>query len=255
MMKELKLKDYATLLGTFCGILAIVMAVGFQAYRGACFMIYLGIAADLLDGFLARKMNQMNALGRELDSLSDGIVFGVAPAIVAFCVFTQPLTQTNMEGHPVWLMLVCSFLFIAGAIIRLAWFNIAEGEGYQGLPTPLSAGFIALCMVADYYAWAINSSAMGFNYFMHYFTPIAMIFMAWLNVTDLVVYGKIIRKKTGGLKFLLVGNGILIAIVAFFGNFYRFEAAAFVFAMLLVFWLQSVIFIGLGFYFAKNQKS
>ena len=91
MLKELKLKDYFTLLGTLCGFATIIFVISPNLYapRGAAFMVFFGILADLLDGYVARKTNTMNELGKELDSLSDSIVFGVAPAIMMYIVYQR----------------------------------------------------------------------------------------------------------------------------------------------------------------------
>jgi CDP-diacylglycerol--serine O-phosphatidyltransferase len=247
MIKSLKLKDYATFIGTFCGLLAIVCAISFHAYRGAMLLIFLGIAADLLDGFIARKMKQFNDLGRELDSLSDCFVFGVAPAIVTYKIYTDPITDMGIVGHSPWVMLIPAFIFILGAVIRLAWFNIAENEGYEGLPTPLSAGFLALTLMIDYFSWAIYKEPTWFNNFMHYFIPIVLILLAWLNVTSKVQYGKVIRKKTGKLKYLLISIGIIIIIIAIVGTINRYEGAAYILVALIMLWCILISFILLGF--------
>ncbi|MHA1767624.1 MAG: CDP-alcohol phosphatidyltransferase family protein [Promethearchaeota archaeon] len=219
MLSQIKLKDIATLLGSLCGFFAIFLSISsYHAYRLAMAIIFLGIVLDTLDGYIARKLNQANEFGKELDSLSDSFAFGIAPAIVTFVVYSQqPNTPTGIEGFSIWIMFVPSFIFIVGALIRLAHFNINESEGYIGVPTPTTAGLLVLFSLIDYYsfvAFSKDGNPLIFNYIIHFSIPFILIILAWLNVTNKISYGKTVRHKTGKLRILLYG--ILIAILTLF---------------------------------------
>jgi CDP-diacylglycerol--serine O-phosphatidyltransferase len=254
VFRTMKLKDYATLIGTACGFFALFAAVYFHAFRFAGFMIFLGILADLLDGFLARKMNQINEFGKQLDSLSDGFVFGVVPAVVVFVCYTQPVTQSGLSGHHWGIMFVSAFIFLCGAILRLAYFNVSTNEGYTGLPTPLSAAFITMALEIDYYAWGSMHTTTWFNYFMHYTIPILLIFLAWLNVTNKVAYGKTFRKKAGKLKYLIIGIGMSVLVLFAISLIPNFGAAWLIVLGLAILWVLGFIFIGLGFKSVRNPS-
>ena len=122
MLKVMKAKDVATLMGTLCGLSAIILALPpFHKYGIAMFLIFVGVIVDLLDGFIARLTGGGNAFGVELDSLSDGIVFGVAPALIAYMNYAvgSPdngflTTNTGISPHNAWFMLIgCFFLKVS----------------------------------------------------------------------------------------------------------------------------------------------
>ena len=72
MLSIIKLKDIATLIGSACGFFAIILTISsYHAYRLALAMIFIATISDTLDGYIARKLNQANEFGKELDSLSD----------------------------------------------------------------------------------------------------------------------------------------------------------------------------------------
>ncbi|MBD3354243.1 MAG: hypothetical protein GF364_22365 [Candidatus Lokiarchaeota archaeon] len=202
VLSEIKLKDCVTLLGTLCGFTSILFSVYYKAYRGAGAFIMLGIVMDFLDGFVARKMKQINDLGRELDSLSDSMVFGVAPAIMILCAYSGNTWQTGLPVMHISITLFTCFAFIVGAILRLAWFNIDDNEGYTGLVTPLSAVLAIFLHYIDYYWYQIPGTGVLFASFMRFAMPIFMVLIAYLNVTPYLVYGKEIRKKQGSIKMV-----------------------------------------------------
>lgn len=247
VIQEFKLKDYATLFGTFLGFTAILVATKERMFALAAFFIALGIGADLLDGFLARKMNQINELGKQLDSISDAIVFGVAPALVTFTMYTGEETGVHLAGHPWPLMMICSFIFLAGAMSRLAWFNISTSEGYSGVPTPVTAGIVCLAIVTDQLSWLIERAPNGFNQFMHVFMPILLVLLAWLNVTDKIAFGKNIRKKTGNFKYIFLLLGCII-IILFVITFLPIEnKAPFYLTGIIILWVAVALFLISGF--------
>ena len=257
-IQEFKLKDYATLLGTFVGFVDIVLSIFLKSYHLAAFFIFLAIIADLLDGFVARKTKTGNEFGKELDSLSDGICFGVAPAILVFMMYTEPITRNKMPGWNMWIMIFPTFIFIAGAITRLAWFNISKNEGYTGLPTPITAGFVAMSVIVDIVSYELTKtmspSANGFNVFMHYAIPFLMIFLAYCNVTDKIAYGKSIRKKSGGLKYFLLTVFVLV-IVTFITTLFDFSGREIVIVtLLIILWAMLIGFIAWGFVNAKKMR-
>ncbi|GAB7387325.1 CDP-diacylglycerol--serine O-phosphatidyltransferase [Bacillaceae bacterium] len=122
----------------FLGIVAIILAFqGEPLYvEYAAILIIVGMFLDGLDGRVARMLNAQSDFGKELDSLSDVISFGVAPAFIMYVVALQDL---NMLG-----IFLTAVFPICGAL-RLARFNIQTGTpGYfVGLPITAAGGVLA----------------------------------------------------------------------------------------------------------------
>lgn len=256
MLKNLKLKDYATLLGTLCGTFAIYLSISpYRAYRGAMFMIFLGVIVDLFDGFIARKTQQINKFGIEIDSLSDAIVFGVAPTVILIMNYTEPDVVIIDPAYSVWFIIIPGFLLISAGIVRLAWFNISENtEVYQGMPIPMTASALCLIMLSDYFAWAINQEVTLYNRIIYWMMPVIIIFFAWTNVTDHILFGKTYRKKSGFLKWIYLFLSINFCILPVLVFIDRFKFAIIIFIATLVFIGMYIWFLIIGMRTAKLKR-
>lgn len=140
--------SFFTLMNLFSGFIAIT-----QVHEGnfshACWLIVLAGFFDALDGMMARLTNGTSLFGVELDSLSDVVSFGVAPA---YLVYVFGLSEFGALG-----LIVASLPAICGAV-RLARFNISfEGDKkdyFQGLPIPGQAfALVALILNVNDAAW------------------------------------------------------------------------------------------------------
>ncbi len=123
--------------GLFCGFLAIVSAHN-ERYIAAVGYILLAFVFDGVDGRVARRLNATSAFGREFDSLSDLVAFGVAPAVLTYCwAFAKVAEEFGV---------LVSFLIVACGAARLARFNIMETTDakhhFEGLPTPAAAAAV-----------------------------------------------------------------------------------------------------------------
>lgn len=97
-------------------------------------LIFLAALADRFDGMVARKFHIESELGKQLDSMSDIISFGVAPALL---IYQGILFEFGAPGT------FFTILYIGCGAVRLAKFNITEANGYfTGLPITV-AGCIA----------------------------------------------------------------------------------------------------------------
>lgn len=137
-----------TLGNAVCGLGSIAMVANLfdqeaieQRMFIAALLIFAAMVFDLLDGAVARKMNQTSRFGEELDSLCDAISFGVAPAFVI-------LMNSSNLFHPRFLWVV-SVTYVLCVLVRLARYNAATNDEesskdfFSGLPSPAAAALIA----------------------------------------------------------------------------------------------------------------
>ncbi len=117
------------------GIIAIILSFE-GAVEYAAIMVIISMILDGLDGAVARLFNTQSNFGKELDSLSDLISFGVAPALIMYVVV---LKDFGILG---WILVI---LFPVAGALRLARFNIKPGiPGYFiGLPITAAGGILA----------------------------------------------------------------------------------------------------------------
>ena len=125
-------------------------------------LIALAVLMDGLDGRIARMTNTTSDFGREMDSMSDAIGFGVAPAVLAFAWgFYGVDTSGNAlaKDHLTRLGYFVCFLYLLSGCARLARFNITtnpvpknpgrpDRKYFVGLPIPAAAGLVAAFVYA-----------------------------------------------------------------------------------------------------------
>lgn len=126
----------------FLGVVAIILVFN-ERPEYAAMMVIIAMLLDGVDGKVARALNVQSEFGKELDSLSDVISFGVAPAFIMYVVAFQEL-------NPAAAWIITALFPICGAL-RLARFNVVAGTpGYFiGLPIPAAGG--VLCTLALFY--------------------------------------------------------------------------------------------------------
>jgi CDP-diacylglycerol---serine O-phosphatidyltransferase len=126
-----------TLAALFSAFYAIVQAMDGR-FEHAAVAIFCSMVLDGMDGRVARMTNTQSAFGEQFDSLADMVSFGVAPALVMY------EWQLKSLGKWGWL---AAFLYMAGAAIRLARFNVnikvVDKRFFQGLPSPAAAALLA----------------------------------------------------------------------------------------------------------------
>ena len=145
------LPNLFTIMALCAGFYAIVQAMGGR-YEQAAIAIFAALILDGMDGRIARLTRTQSAFGAELDSLSDMVSFGVAPALVVYHWALQDFAaakSVTMLGP--WLSTklgwIAAFVYCACAALRLARFNtnidVVDKRFFQGLPSPAAASLIA----------------------------------------------------------------------------------------------------------------
>jgi CDP-diacylglycerol--serine O-phosphatidyltransferase len=131
------LPNLFTLAALFGGFYAIIMAVNGR-FDQAAIGVFCAMILDSLDGRVARMTNTQSAFGEQMDSLSDMVSFGAAPALISYMWALKGL------GRWGWL---AAFVYCSCAALRLARFNVNTGvvdkRYFQGLPSPAAAALIA----------------------------------------------------------------------------------------------------------------
>ncbi len=130
------LPNLFTLAGLFGGFYAIVMAMNGQ-FEQSAIGVFCAMVLDSLDGRVARMTNTQSAFGEQMDSLSDMVSFGAAPALI---VYEWALKGMGKLG---W---IAAFVYCSGAALRLARFNtnigVVDKRFFQGLPSPAAAALV-----------------------------------------------------------------------------------------------------------------
>lgn len=159
-MRKVNLLPNAVTLGNaFLGLLALAKSIDALAYHGddpelfygklstACFLVFLAMVFDGLDGKIARMTRSASDFGAQLDSFADALTFGVVPAMLAKVLIEHEAEAMGYAGHP-RLHFLAAAAFALMAILRLARFNLEtdteEGSHseFSGLPSPAAAGAV-----------------------------------------------------------------------------------------------------------------
>jgi CDP-diacylglycerol--serine O-phosphatidyltransferase len=166
-MKSSKLKYLPNIL-TFCnmtiGIYIICLMILNKSLSGtrlACYLIYIAAVLDFFDGLLARHLNAVTEMGRQLDSFADFITFGIAPITIFV---------SNLDSFP-WFIIFIPLLYPLAGGFRLVRYNLQRHcEYFTGLPITASGFILATALL-------INS------YFYNRFTVEFIIFYLLLSLT------------------------------------------------------------------------
>ena len=144
-IKKLKSQtaNVITLTNLSLGGFAIIFALHANNLRLSLLLIFIAALADRFDGLIARKFNIESELGKQLDSMSDIISFGVAPALL---LYQGVLHEFGRPGT------FFTVFYIGCGAFRLARFNITESNGYfTGLPITAAGCLATLSFLAINY--------------------------------------------------------------------------------------------------------
>jgi CDP-diacylglycerol--serine O-phosphatidyltransferase len=136
------LPNLLTCLNLTCGILGIFILSqnGLESMNTIQWLLVGAGIADFFDGFVARLLKSTSSIGKDLDSLADGVTFGILPSLVAFLYLKT--FENSGDGNqflPYSAVLIGIF-----SIIRLARFNndTRQTDHFIGVPTPANAFFL-----------------------------------------------------------------------------------------------------------------
>ncbi|HOT45304.1 MAG TPA: CDP-diacylglycerol--serine O-phosphatidyltransferase [Spirochaetota bacterium] len=223
------------------GFFAIILASRGDARSLAVagIMVFLGTLFDAVDGAVARAMHVASPVGVQLDSLADGIAYGIAPAVIAYQAYLSKLPSgAAMIDFGMFIALIYPIC----AIYRLARFNIGAEEDdhtrFCGLPSPAAGILIALVPVLeipDFLSVLKLTVSFPWQVFIAIYVVISLLMVSRVDYSK--VFPDIYR--IGGKPFLVLA--IILAIL----GIGLFSAWA-------IFWFMSLYtVIGMVFYAIK----
>ena len=191
-----------TVLNMFCGFNAVVSTSNNDYVVAVWFVILAGVF-DSVDGMMARLTKSTSQFGVEIDSLSDIVSFGVAPAFLVYHVYLKELSGLGI--------LISSLLMILGGI-RLARFNVQlvgfDKSFFTGLPIPASAVTICSFILQSY------DDTFGLSTFGRIVLPYLVVAVSLLMVSRVKydTFPKFSKKgiKKEPLKFSIFAVGMVV---------------------------------------------
>ena len=199
------------------GFFAILLASEGKFVQSAWFIV-VSYVMDMLDGRVARLVHGESSFGVEIDSLSDWISFGIAPA---YLIYKFVLKDYGFWGYPV------AFLYVLCGALRLARYNVKSHFGgsdkdyFQGLPIPAAAG-ILVSFVLAYSMIEGESGSRGIQIvmdrmpFVYGVVPFIMIALALLMVSSAPYAAfKGDMLKPNSIKGIVLITAVLSMIVAY----------------------------------------
>lgn len=154
----------------------------FTSYQVAFIFIALAAVFDYCDGFVARMLNSVSAIGKELDSLSDCISFGLAPAMLIYALLEH--------YHPNSIINYTAFFIVIFGALRLAKFNVdtTQTTTFKGMPIPANAifwiGYINMCYERDVAGWDVFVLIALLSYLMVCNLPMFSFKMKSFNIKE-----------------------------------------------------------------------
>ena len=148
--KFIAISDIISLLNMSCGFISILNSINQNFELAALFMIF-AIMFDSVDGWVARKINRNDALdfGKNIDSLSDAVSFGVAPAVFLY----STINTTTDIIQPI--TIIVGLLIVICGVLRLTRYNVIadkiETKDFIGFPIPGIAFILATLYLSGIY--------------------------------------------------------------------------------------------------------
>jgi len=228
------LPNILTLGGVCLGISSIKFSID-QNYSLAVIFILFAAILDALDGRIARLIKGTSEFGKELDSLTDFVSFGIAPV---FILYFWELSNYGKLGWAITL------IYSVCCVLRLARFNLTKIDNkqlwksnyFEGVPAPAGGIIILMPLIFEL-------SNLNFALDIKILTPYITILVAILLVSKIPTLSlKKISISPKSTVFILLGIGIIFISLLY----YTFET-------LLVFGLAYLISIPVSFYMYKNN--
>lgn len=178
----------------------------------AAICIIIAAIIDFLDGFVARLLKATSEMGKQLDSLSDVVSFGVAPSVIVYQLlrFSFAREENGLYISIIWL--VPAFIIACAAAYRLAKFNLDTDQqfSFKGLPVPAAGLLIASFPLILHFNFMNSFNALLVNKWFLYSTIIVLSFLMVSNLRMMSLKFSDFSLKNNLSKIIL----LIIAIIA-----------------------------------------
>ena len=230
------LPNILTLVGVCLGISSIKFSIDGN-YSLAVIFILLAAVLDALDGRVARLIKGTSEFGKELDSLTDFVSFGIAPVFILY------FWELNKYGKLGWTI---TLIYSVCCVLRLARFNLTKFDKqhlwknnyFEGVPSPAGGILILMPLIFEL-------SSLNFNFDIKQISPYFTVIIAILLVSKVPTLSlKKISISPKATVFILLGIGIIFISLLYY-----------TFATLLAFGLVYLISIPFSFFiYVKKVK-
>ena len=215
------LPNMFTLVGVCIGLSSIKFAFD-EKFTLSIIAIIVAAIIDGLDGRIARLIQGTSKVGKELDSLTDVISFGVAPAFIMY------FWKLNELGRVGWL--IC-LIYVVCVALRLARFNVNSGQEpswrdnfFEGVPSPAGGVLVLMPLIYSF----SDIQMLNINY--DFFVPIIFITISILLISKVPTYA---LKKISVPRSMTIF--LLLAVVLYFG-------------LLLIYTFNAIVISGLIYF-------
>ena len=177
-----------TSMNLLCGVLGVIATFSGRLDAAFCLMLAAAVC-DFFDGFSARLLKAYSDIGKELDSLSDMISFGVLPSLMMYSLVNQMNPGSWLRFAPL------AVAVFSG--LRLAKFNVDERqtESFIGLATPSCA---ILCGSLAYYVTKCPQSTLAAWAGLKWSIPVISVILSALLVSEIPMFSMKFKKGTDG---------------------------------------------------------
>jgi CDP-diacylglycerol--serine O-phosphatidyltransferase len=224
------------------GFFAIILASrgDSRSLALAGILVCIGTLFDAVDGAVARAMHVESPVGVQLDSLADGIAYGIAPAIIAYQAYLSKLPKSGLFFDTGMLI---ALIYPICAIYRLARFNIGAADddhvGFCGLPSPpagiLIAAFPAL-EVPDFMFLVKYTVSFPLEVFIPIYLLVALLMVSHVDYTK--TPAMIYRKGRFALVLTII---LMILLISVFSMWFIFAMiAAYILAGLVLYFMKLI---------------
>ena len=179
---------------------------------GALF-IFAAAVIDFLDGFLARMLKASSEMGKQLDSLSDVVSFGVAPGIILYQLLRMGFARNEGGLDISFVALLPAFIFPAAVAWRLAKFNLSteQNDSFRGVPSP-AAGLLVASFPLILTNPKFGVERLFINPWFLYGVILLLGYLMLINRTFIAIKFKDFSYKNNLLKYILLSLSLVLIV-------------------------------------------